>query len=206
MNQNDAIEFLKAYANGDQRRPTLAHATTDAILNRGGHLVTRRNRKLGRSQLYNKAHDVSQEDRDNLGRWTASGSSIEHAAADAARSTGSSDGRVRTAFRAAVTGAHAAAAKLADQLRHVVGSTKFAGASPLPNGGIELRTSHVTRQVSANGARPARITTYAQIHPSHVASSPTASRVLAAAHAALSSSGARSAPVRHPPIAATFSS
>ncbi len=200
MNQNDALEFLKSYVATSRKRPTLALQTSAAIADRGGHFRTRMNRKRGRVALYSKGHDVSGEARDSSGKWTSSGSSIETAAADGARAAGG----IRPAIRALVAAAHAKASQLAGQIKHVIGSTKFEGASPLANGGVEVRTSHTTQAMTGTGVKPARVTTYAQIHPSHIVNSPITSRALAATHAALTASRVPSAPVRHPPIAATF--
>jgi len=98
--------------------------------------------------------------------------------------------------------AHAKAQRLAASIKHAVRSTKLESIRPLPNGGLELRTSHTT---GAEGAKPARISVTAQVYPHHLSGSPRLQRVLETAHRGLTAVGAKPGAIKHPPIAATFS-
>jgi hypothetical protein len=190
------IEILKGVAGA----PSLVHTPGPRQSAAGGKAILRQHRRRGRIALYQKANP----NHDSRGRFTSADGAVE----DAARVAGVRDyhpnaGPIRGAFRAMATAAQAKAQQLAQGIRHVVASTRLVSAKPIANGGVELQLKH--RTAGSATISPATIRSTVQIHPSHVAGSPSASKALAAAHRALSATGAAPTPVRHPPITAEFS-
>jgi hypothetical protein len=208
----------KLVTKGKADSPSLVHTPGKMQLQNGGK---KRRPHLGRSALYQKrnvgdelieilkARDVSAQPRDDHGRWTTAAQQAEHVAADAMHANGirphkDPEGNIHSAFKALAAAGHAKAAQLAQSIRHTVLSTRFAGASPLANGGVEIRLRHTTAG-SAN-IKPARIDSTVQIHPSHLVSAPHhVQQALRLAHNALAATGRAPAQPRHPPVSATFS-
>ena len=144
--------------------------------------------------------------RDARGRFAAgTESAADHLEAAADHGMQNAGAPIRTAAKAsarelaslAIAHLRDRAGQLAASARTVVTSTKFAGASPVAGGGVEIRTTH-----ELPGDR-GHIAAYAQISPHHVRNQ-YAQAVLAALHSGLKRKGVPEVAMLHPPIAAAF--
>lgn len=130
--------------------------------------------------------------RDSAGRFTrdieAGATELERTAL-LPREGDDTRGPVRDIARHALTTLHEKAAELAGRARLALTSTKFAGVSPLPSGGIEIRASHGLP--SGRG----HMTSYLQIHPygpdhmKYSVKNPAAQKALKLAHDTLRAFG-----------------
>jgi hypothetical protein len=164
---NEAIARADAvFEKGAKGNPALArHDLGERGKLRGGHLVTRQNRRRGRAALYLRkdAHDVSGEARDENGRWTSSGASVESAASATMRNLPAAAAPHRSTVRDAIARSYRAArshllrlAALNDKYKYqtprsamptILTNVKSAKVAPVRGtGGLHFEVQHQTNQ------------------------------------------------------------
>lgn len=106
---------------------------------------------------------------------------------------------IRDFARRALAVLHQHAGRLAQRAKKTISSTRFAGASPLQTGGIEIRATHA---LPTDGQ--GHLKSYLQVHPSALGQNAAALKLLNIAHSGLIVTGHKLQPAKHPPFAVTF--